>query len=47
VGAGVARVRVETAVRALGPFYLLLLAVLMLVTYVPALTMWLPRQFGL
>ncbi|WP_410216589.1 TRAP transporter large permease [Paracoccus sp. (in: a-proteobacteria)] len=47
VGAGVARVRVETAVRALGPFYLLLLAVLMLVTYVPALTLWLPRQFGL
>ncbi|WP_265500011.1 TRAP transporter large permease [Paracoccus beibuensis] len=47
VGAGVARVRVEVAVRALGPFYLLLLGVLLLVTYVPGLTMWLPRQFGL
>lgn len=47
VGAGVARVRVETAIRALGPFYILLFAILLLVTYVPALTMWLPRRFGL
>lgn len=47
VGAGVARVRVETAIRGLGPFYLLLVGVLLLVTYVPSLTMWLPRQFGL
>lgn len=47
VGAGVARVRVETAIKALGPFYLLLFAVLLLITYVPALTMWLPRYFGL
>ena len=47
VGAGVARVRVETAIRALGPFYLLLIAVLLLVTYVPAAVMWLPRLAGL
>lgn len=47
VGAGVARVRVETAIKALGPFYLLLFAILMLITYWPGLTMWLPRQFGL
>ncbi|MGP9804894.1 TRAP transporter large permease [Paracoccus sp. NSM] len=47
VGAGVARVRVETAIRALGPFYLLLFAVLLLVTYVPAVVMWLPRLAGL
>lgn len=47
VGAGVARVRVETAIRALGPFYILLFATLLLVTYVPVLTMWLPRHFGL
>ena len=47
VGAGVARVKVETCVRALGPFYLLLVAILLVVSYVPALTMWLPRYFGL
>ena len=47
VGAGVAKVRVETAIRALGPFYLLLFAVLLLVTYIPAVVMWLPRLAGL
>lgn len=47
VGAGVARVRVETAIRALGPFYLLLFAVLLLVTYVPGIVMWLPHLAGL
>jgi tripartite ATP-independent transporter DctM subunit len=47
VGAGVAKVRVETAIRALGPFYLLLFAVLLLVTYVPTVVMWLPRLAGL
>lgn len=47
VGAGVARVKVETCIRALGPFYLLLIAILLVVSYVPALTMWLPRYFGL
>ncbi|MDQ1901814.1 TRAP transporter large permease [Paracoccus sp. WLY502] len=47
VGAGVARVKVETCIRALGPFYLLLVAILLVVSYVPALTMWLPRYFGL
>ena len=47
VGAGVARVKVETAVKALVPFYLLLVAILLVVTYVPALTMTLPRAFGL
>jgi tripartite ATP-independent transporter DctM subunit len=47
VGAGVAKVRVETAIRALGPFYLLLFGVLLLVTYVPAVVMWLPRLAGL
>ena len=47
VGAGVAKVRVEVAIKALLPFYLLLIAFLMLVTYVPALTMFLPRMLGL
>lgn len=47
VGASVAGVRVERAIRALGPFYLLLFAVLMLVTYVPAISMALPRALGL
>lgn len=47
VGAAVAKVRVERAIRALGPFYVLLIALLMLVTYWPGLTMGLPRWLGL
>ncbi|MFS4437425.1 TRAP transporter large permease [Paracoccaceae bacterium GXU_MW_L88] len=47
VGASVARVKVETAIKGLGPFYLLLFATLLIVTYIPILTMWLPRYFGL
>jgi tripartite ATP-independent transporter DctM subunit len=47
VGAGVAKVKVEAAIKALVPFYLLLVALLLVVTYVPALTMALPHHFGL
>ena len=47
VGAGVAKVKVEAAIKALVPFYLLLIALLLVVTYVPSLTMALPRHFGL
>lgn len=47
VGASVAKIRVERAIRALLPFYVLLVAILLVVTYVPALTLGLPRWFGL
>ncbi|WP_343504253.1 TRAP transporter large permease [Alloyangia pacifica] len=47
VGVSVARVKLEQAIRALWPFYLLLVALLLVVTYVPALTLALPRAFGL
>ena len=36
-------VRIESAVRTIWPFYLAILAALMLVTYVPAISMTLPR----
>lgn len=47
VGASVAKVKVENAVKALLPFYVIIFAVLLLVTYVPALTMTLPRLAGM
>lgn len=47
VGASVAKVKVERCIRALGPYYVLLFALLMLVTYWSPLTLWLPRQAGL
>lgn len=45
VGAAVGRLRIEDAVRTIWPFYLTLVAVLMLVTFVPALSLWLPAAF--
>jgi tripartite ATP-independent transporter DctM subunit len=47
VGCAVGKVPMEKAVRALWPFYLVMLAVLMLVTYVPAISLWLPTRLGL
>lgn len=43
VGSAVGKVSIETLVRALMPFFGALLLVLGLVTYVPALSLWLPQ----
>ena len=42
VGAGIGRVRLGETVRAMAPFYAAMVAVLLLVTYVPALSLALP-----
>ncbi|AAO54580.1 TRAP transporter large permease [Pseudomonas syringae group genomosp. 3] len=42
VGAAVGKVTIEATVKALLPFYVALFLVLMLVTYVPAISLWLP-----
>jgi|TARA_R100000049_G_C1941886_1_gene86192 tripartite ATP-independent transporter DctM subunit len=42
VGCGIARIRMGAAVRHMWPFYAAMIVVLLLVTYVPALTMTLP-----
>ncbi|MFV0386806.1 TRAP transporter large permease [Paracoccus sp. (in: a-proteobacteria)] len=42
VGSGIARISLEKATRSLVPFYLAMLTVLLLVTYLPALSMTLP-----
>ncbi|SJZ84925.1 TRAP transporter large permease [Consotaella salsifontis] len=47
VGASIGKVKVERAVVALLPFYVVILAILLLVTYVPSVTMALPRYFGM
>ncbi|SEM70944.1 TRAP transporter large permease [Palleronia pelagia] len=44
VGCGIARIRMGAAVRQMWPFYLAMIVVLLLVTYVPALTMTLPEM---
>ena len=47
VGCAVGRVTMEQVMRTIWPFYAVMLAVLMLVTYLPALSLWLPRKLGL
>lgn len=45
VGCVIGKIKIEQAVRTIWPFYLALLVALMLVTYVPAVSMTLPSMF--
>ena len=47
VGSAVAKLRIEDVVKAMWPFFGILFAVLVLVTYVPAISMWLPHMLGI
>jgi tripartite ATP-independent transporter DctM subunit len=42
VGCAVAKLRIEEVTRKIWPFYIAMFIVLMLVTYIPALSLWLP-----
>ncbi len=46
-GAAVAKLSIGKVSKALSPFFVALFVVLMMVTYVPALSLWLPRVLGL
>jgi tripartite ATP-independent transporter DctM subunit len=47
VGSAVARLKIGVVTQAMMPFFVALLVVLMMVTYLPALSLWLPRAMGL
>lgn len=47
VGARVAGLRVEPVIRALVPFFLALVLALLVITFVPQLSLWLPETLGL
>ena len=47
VACAVAKVKLEQLLRPLLPMYLAMIAVLLLITYVPAISEWLPQAFGL
>ena len=47
VGCAVGNVTMEQVMRKIWPFYGVLFAVLMLVTYIPAISLWLPKLLGL
>ena len=46
IGCSVAKVRIETVIKPLLPMFLAMIAVLMLVTYIPKLSLWVPELFG-
>jgi tripartite ATP-independent transporter DctM subunit len=46
VGCAVGKVRIEEVMREIWPFYLVMFFVLMLVTYVPAISLWLVHAHG-
>jgi TRAP-type C4-dicarboxylate transport system permease large subunit len=47
VGSAVANLTIEQVTKAMLPFYFGLLAVLMAITYIPEISLWLPRLVGL
>lgn len=47
VGVGIAKTSIEKMVKPLLPLFLAMIVALLLVTYIPELTLWLPRLFGL
>ncbi|WP_212768728.1 TRAP transporter large permease [Pectobacterium versatile] len=46
VASAVSKQKIEQVVKAMLPFYYALFLVLMLVTYIPAISLWLPKLFG-
>jgi len=46
VASAVSKQKIEQVVRAMLPFYGMLFIVLMLITYIPAISLWLPRMMG-
>src|SRR5207253_5084553 len=47
VGSAIGRVSIGVLVRAMAPFFVAMFVVLMMVTYIPLLSLWLPRLLGL
>lgn len=47
VASAVSKQKIETVVRAMLPFYAMLLVVLAMVTYIPAVSLWLPGILGM
>ena len=47
VASAVSKQKIESVVRAMLPFYGMLLVVLGMVTYIPAISLWLPHLLGM
>lgn len=46
VGCGITEVSITRGIRLLLPLFAAMIVALLIVTYVPELSLWLPRQFG-
>ena len=46
VGASIAKLKIEDVIKPMIPFYIVIIIVLLLVSYIPALSMWLPNIAG-
>ncbi len=46
IGCSVAKVKIQDVIKPLLPMFIAMIAVLMLVTYIPDLSLWLPELFG-
>ena len=46
IGSAVAKRPMEKVVRATMPFYLCMVAALILITFIPQISLWLPQLFG-
>ena len=47
IGCSVANVRIEKVIKPLIPMFIVMIISLLLVTYIPQISLWLPRVFGL
>ena len=47
IGCGVGKTSIARVTPAMIPFFIAMLVALMLITYIPALSLWLPSAFGL
>ena len=47
VGSAVANVKINKIIKPLIPMFIAMVIVLIIITYIPELSLWLPRQFGL
>ena len=46
IGCSVANIKIQSVIRPLLPFFVAMVIVLLLVTYIPEISLWLPRQLG-
>ena len=46
VGSGVAKIEITQVIKPILPFLMLMIAILMIITFVPAITLYLPNAFG-